>query len=417
MSVDRYETADGTRWRVRWREGNGKARARSLTSKEAALALDADIRAKKFTGQALPRAGRESLAVAYEEWWRLRGSQLSSNTQRTYTAVWKAHVQDRFDSHRINELAANPQLFEELLADMRERGVGPASQRKVLVVISAVLTAAVEWNKIATNPVWHMRKPGATRQRNPYPFPPVLIERIRLRMMRRATKDATGIRPQGDACLVSLLAYAGLRPGEALALRFNDIGTRTITVDKAVSDGEEGPTKTGGVRTVPLAGPLHDDIRAWGSLRKAHSQELLFPSRDGAHWSRSEFNNWRNRVWKPVLRSLRSRSDVSHARPYDCRGSFVSLQLRAGASPLEVAAWAGHSPAVMFRHYAGVIQELVGEPIISPDEQITNAREMVHERPADQLDQIVSDVLERPTIAASGGSGAAAELYAPAEAS
>ena len=38
-------------------------------------------------------------------------------------------------------------------------------------------------------------------------------------------------------------------------------------------------------------------------------------------------------------------------------GSFVSLHLRAGASPLEVAQWAGHSPAVMFKHYANVIEE------------------------------------------------------------
>ncbi len=57
-------------------------------------------------------------------------------------------MRGRFDHHRLTTLVADPQLFEELTADMRARGVGPASQRRVLMVISAVLTAAVGWKKI-----------------------------------------------------------------------------------------------------------------------------------------------------------------------------------------------------------------------------------------------------------------------------
>jgi hypothetical protein len=42
MSVQRYETADGSRWRVRWREANGRMRSRSCTSKREAVAFDAE---------------------------------------------------------------------------------------------------------------------------------------------------------------------------------------------------------------------------------------------------------------------------------------------------------------------------------------------------------------------------------------
>ena len=52
--------------------------------------------------------------------------------------------------------------------------------------------------------------------------------------------------------LVSVLAYAGLRPGEALALRWRHIGQRTITVEQAVSFGEMKNTKTNSSRTVRL---------------------------------------------------------------------------------------------------------------------------------------------------------------------
>ena len=394
---------DGTRWQVRWREANGRVRTRSLTSKRDALAFDADVKARKYKGEALPRPGKESLAAAYEEWFRLRGATLASTTQRTYRAVWDAHVRDRFDHHRLNELATNPQLFEELLADMRERAVGNAAQRKVLVVMSAVLTAAVDWKKIQTNPLWRMRKPPGTRQRHPHPFPPIVIERIRLRLARRATKDASGVRAAADACFVLLMSYGGLRPGEALALTWGDIGANTIAVDKAVRDGAEAPTKTRAIRTAPLLGPLHDDLdRYRHACGLPEPDRLVIPARDGGYWSRSEFNNWRNRVWKPALADLaagdRALGQIAGAVPYDCRGTFVSLHLRGGASPLEVAAWAGHSPAVMFKHYANVIEELRGEPVLPAEEQILRAREAVVELHRGELDKLMADLIENPMV-------------------
>lgn len=415
MSVHAYGTGDGPRYQVRWREAPSRVRTRSFTSRREAAAFDAEIKARKFKGETLPRPGRETLAVAYDEWFRLRGSTLATTTQRTYRAVWDAHIRDRFDHHRLNELATNPRLFEELLADMREREVGNAAQRKVLVVMSAVLTAAVDWKKITINPLWRMRKPPTTRQRHPHPFPPILVERIRLRMMRRKTKDPSGVRAIADACFVTLMSYAGLRPGEALALRWADIGSHTIAVDKAVRDGLEAPTKTGTKRIVRLVAPLQadlDDLRFARGLPRA--ADLLLPSSDGDYWSRSEFNNWRNRVWKPVLADVgghHTLANITEARPYDCRGTFVSLHLRAGASPLEVATWAGHSKAVMFEHYANIIEELQGEPRIPVEEQILRARHATEEKDRKELDELTTDLVERPTVA-SGGL-AAGVFFAP----
>jgi integrase len=227
-------------------------------------------------------------------------------------------------------------------------------------------------------------KPPATRQRLPRPFPPLVIERIREVMRRRETRDPTGL-AIGDACLVSVLSYAGLRPSEALALTFGDIDKRTVGVEKAIADGEERQTKTGVARSVPLIAPLADDLREWREARDDPPDEaLVFPSSGGGYWSRAGSNNWRRRVWTPTVRALAATDPalaaLATARPYDCRGSFVSLHLRAGASPLEVAPWAGHSPQVMYHHYAGVIEELVGEPRLAAEEQIARARATVRTR-------------------------------------
>jgi integrase len=416
MSVQRHNIADGTRWKVRWREAGGVMRARSFTSKQEAIAFDADVKARKYKGETMPRAHRETIAEAFEEWWRLRGSTKAPATQRTYLAAWNPHVRGRFDHHDIHELIADPQLLDELVADMRERGVGNAAQRKVLVVLSAVLTAAVEWRRIPVNPVLAMRKPPGTRERIPHPFPPVIVERIRLRMTRRETKDPTGKRAMGDGCLVSLLSYAGLRPGEALALTWGDIGAHAIAVDKSVSDGCEGrPTKTGAVRSVPLAQPLATDL---ADFRYAHGSPsddaLVFSAPQGDCWSRSDWNNWRNRVWNPTMSKLAQGEEtlqrLANAVPYDCRASFVSLYLRAGHSPLEVAQWAGHSPAVMFKHYAHVIDELVGEPALPVDEQIMRAREAVEQMSPGELDELAFELLEQPKVGTGDGADA---MYGP----
>ncbi len=414
MSVHAYKTKDGTHWQVRWRETDGRVQTRSLRSKQDAIAFDVEVKARKNKGHALPRPGKLTLAEAYDDWFHLDGKNLASTTQRTYRAVWDAHVRGRFDHHRLSELAAHPRLFRELMAEMRDRGVGNAAQRKVLVVISSVLSAAVEDKEIETNPLWRMRKPPATPQRYPHPFPPVVVERIRLRMMRRDSKDASGIRPLRDACLVTLMSYAGLRPGEALALTWADVASHTIVVDKAVRDGLKAGTKTGAIRTVKLIAPLQSDLDA---LRLASglgsADQLVLPSQDGDYWSRSEFNNWRNRVWKPVLKDIAGHhtlASIADARPYDCRGTFVSLHLRAGANPLEVARWSGHSKQVMFDHYANVIEEIQAEheavralsdgsdPRLPVEEQIQRAREATEQREREELDALTADLLEHPTI-------------------
>jgi integrase len=42
-----------------------------------------------------------------------------------------------------------------------------------------------------------------------------------------------------DATVISVLAYAGLRPGEALAVRWHHVRERTVLVESAISFGQE----------------------------------------------------------------------------------------------------------------------------------------------------------------------------------
>jgi hypothetical protein len=83
---------------------------------------------------------------------------------------------------------------------------------------------------------------------------------------------------------------------------------------------------------VPLVEELAVDLATLRVTRATAPAggDLLFAGRAGSYWSRSEFNNWRNRVWKPTMESLATEERLKTARPYDCRGSFVSLHFARG---------------------------------------------------------------------------------------
>ena len=66
-----------------------------------------------------------------------------------------------------------------------------------------------------------------------------------------------------DSVLLCVLAYAGLRPSEALPLRFGDVGERTLLVERSLGpDGALKRTKTGQIRSVRLMAPLREDLVA-----------------------------------------------------------------------------------------------------------------------------------------------------------
>src|SRR5205807_8602503 len=97
-----------------------------------------------------------------------------------------------------------------------------------------------------------------------------------------AMRTALGAR---DAALLSVLAYSGLRPGEALGLRWSDVRERTILIQRAISLGAEADTKTRQHRTVRLLAPLASDLRAWRmAAGRPDDSELVFPGKDGQPW-------------------------------------------------------------------------------------------------------------------------------------
>jgi integrase len=232
-----------------------------------------------------------------------------------------------------------------------------------MVMVQGILERAAEWGRIPNNPARHVKKPRQGRTRAIDVLAPTDVEKL-----RRYLLDRDQLR---DAVLVSVLAYAGLRPQEALALRWADVKERTLVVDKALSLGQERPTKTRAVRTVRLLPPLASDLKAWRLASGRPSDDgLVFPTAAGKPWTEFDYRNWRRRRYQRAVAATGLRS----TRPYDLRHSFASLLFAERLNAAEVAGQLGHSTQVLLNTYLHVIEELRGVGKISAEKQIRAAR-------------------------------------------
>ncbi len=241
MSV--HKTTTGA-WRVRWRDETGRNRSKVLGRKRDAEAFDAEVRRRKRTGDlATFDAGRETLAEFARRWWLdYAEPNLAPATLESYARTWDLHVLPRLGDYQVRDVTL--QVCQRFAADLAREGVGPATHHRALVLLGSVMQRAVDWQRITMNPVRAVRKPVQRREREVRPLAPASVEALRAVLGPR------------DATLVSVLACVGPRPGEALQLRWQDVGDRSVAFRAT-------KTRSRRVRAARLMAPVGADLMAW----------------------------------------------------------------------------------------------------------------------------------------------------------
>jgi integrase len=359
MSVEKVRRTSGEIvWRVRWRQ-HGRNRARTFSTRRDAADFDADVRRQRRTGGlAALDAGTETLGeYVTGTWAATHAATLARKTRLHYASLYDHHLRPYLGSIALREIS--PETIGRWQADRLAAGAGPVAVRHAINLLGSLLEHALVSGRIAENPVRRVKKARRPRREEVRALAPATIE---------AMRSGLGAR---DATLISVLAYAGVRPGEALGLRWGDIRERTILVQRSVSLGEEADTKTRQHRTVRLLAPLAGDLRSWRmAAGRPEDTALVFPGKDGEPWTQSAYQSWRRRAFKRATRS----AGLAHARPYDLRHSFASLLLHEGRSVIYVARQLGHDARLTLTRYGHVIDELEDTPRIEAEAAIANAR-------------------------------------------
>jgi integrase len=178
---------------------------------------------------------------------------------------------------------------------------------------------------------------------------------------------------------VSILAYAGLRPGELRALPLGGFRESTILVQRGANpDGSSKPTKNHQHRTVHLLPGLAQDVREYKlAIGRPPEKTLILLDDESQPWDKTAWQMWRADRWAPACHAA---GLEPVPRPYDLRHSFASLLLAEGRQPLYVARQLGHSLSVLLSTYAHLIDEYEHRERIDADAEIANARRQLGTR-------------------------------------
>lgn len=355
MSVHERKTKRGKVYDVKWRNATGRQVSESYPRRRDAVDRDAEIKISRRTG-ALARldGGTETLDAYFEgTFFPVHVVPLAEKTRELYAGLYDGHVSPWLGGYPLRELTA--EAIGRWQADRIAAGAPIESTRKAFTLIGAILQRALEARRVPTNEQRLVRRVAPAASDEVRPIAPVTIEAIRARLT-----------PRG-AILVSLLAYAGIRPEEALLLLWRHVLENTLVIHAP---------KTRRYRTQPrsvrLLAPLAQDLREWrmASGRPGDDEPVLLADRGGGAWTEPGYERWRQTGWRRTLGEL----GLAYQRPYDCRHSFASLLLHEGRSVVYVARQLGHSTAVCMRTYGHVVEELEDAPRIGAEEAIAAAR-------------------------------------------
>jgi integrase len=351
MSVQRRVMGGRARWLVRWLE-DGRHRGRMFDRKADALAFEAEQRRRAQMGAHAPaEPSRDRLGEWLRRWFERDGPRWARSTR-----IHRGYVVDKWivpdlEGVRLRDLGSA--RVRDWQAAILGRGCSPHQANQSLRVLSAALGAAVRDGLLPANPCAGVARLRVTPKR-PRALTALEVERIRVEMPTLR-----------DVVMLGLLAYAGFRTEEVLALRWGSVGA-VLVVDEAFTHGELKGTKTHQRRTVEVIPPLAADLDLLRP-KLADARALVCPSETGGHL---HLGNWRARVWRPAC----ERAGVD-ATPYDGRHTFASLLIHEGRSPLLVAAALGHaSGETTWRHYAHLFEGARHAPAMPMAEAAATAR-------------------------------------------
>jgi integrase len=213
-------------------------------------------------------------------------------TFREHAASWKTNVLPQYPKHSTRKHHAEildnkliPFFGEMFLGDitgehvqqfirlMAEQDYAPHSIHHYHTVLSTVLSKAVEWKRIPSNPAFRVRLPK---------LKPVGDQHV---LDYRQAQDLLELLP-GRARVAVLLALAtGARRGELFALRWKhfDPTTGQLSIAEAIYDSVIDVPKTEkSVRTIPLPPIVGRLLSQWRQQTKyAGSEDFILAGRKG----------------------------------------------------------------------------------------------------------------------------------------
>ncbi|HOB49725.1 MAG TPA: tyrosine-type recombinase/integrase [Mycobacterium sp.] len=295
------------------RDGDGvrrKVRRTGRSDEDARRELQRHLAGRRtpLTGQAVTE--RTTLSELFEAWIdrKVAEDKLMPQSEAQYRTVWRVHGADKLGALRIRELPTSR-------ADAHLKGIASVRQAQLLrIVLKGMFTLAVRFDVIGVNPIAEAR-PNRGEKRPVRAATPAEFQRV-----RRAVADYAGTVVRGPArgrylpAFVELAMATGARPGEVLAIRWEDVDLLadppTVTISGTVIDHQGVPglpahrqdTRKHGAPPLVTFLPVHGVDALTNLFGVTGPTGLVFKSRTGGPMSA---NNLRRSLREALPDDLR----------------------------------------------------------------------------------------------------------------
>lgn len=300
-------------WGIRCRDPTTKQKVRISVGDGTMASAIADafkVLALVESGQS-PRIGRIWVAKFFDEQiypWALR----ERASAKDYKSRFNNHVRHVIGSRPIADVQSGE--LQRLIEGLPPH-LSVASRNRVCALIKTIFRRAHDTGLIDRNPATTLRMKQENNERR----------RIASDAEIKAVYAAINAEPQPfyPGLLVRLLLSCGLRIGEALKARFDDISPDGCFL--IIRRGKNGKS-----RQVPLSAEAQSVLQELQTYRR---NEFLFPGRDGGHMSRP------TQAYKRVLK----RAGIEDLSFHDWRRTACSIVVNAGVPVLDASRFLGHS--------------------------------------------------------------------------
>lgn len=289
---------------------------------------DADSAVRRRTLRAPSKVTVEDAARAWLEGMRtgkiltVSGDRFKPSAVRGHERALRLRVLPELGAARLSDVSHVD--LQEFVDRLKAQGLEASTIHNSVMPLRAIYRRAVARGEVAVNPASDLSLPAVRGKRD------------RIASPQEASKLLAAL-PVEDRPLWATAMYAGLRRGELMALRWEDVdlAANVIRVERSwdLKEGEIEPKSQAGRRTAPIPSVLRDYL-VEHRIRADDAEGRAF-----GHGS-EPFDV--NRVRVDAIRAWEG-VGLEAITLHECRHTFASLMIAAGVNAKALSTYMGHA--------------------------------------------------------------------------
>jgi integrase len=315
-----------------WDGREGKRHRRTFPNETAARAWRKDAQIAIRRGRGVDAPQRDTLRATVDEW--LEGARAGFVRNRSgdpYKPSAIRGYEQALTLRALPELGGEPiedirrADLQDLVDELVATDLSASTIQMTIVPLKAIFRRELSRGRLTVNPTVGVELPAVRSQLKAIVSP------------AQATTLIAALEPR-DRALWATALYAGLRRGELMALRWEDVDLKAGVIhvrgswDPAAGE-DVGPKSREGKRRVPIASVLRTHLRAH-RLASGRAEGYVFGN-GSTPFGATKVRQRADKAWK----AARLERVTLHA----CRHTFASMMIAAGVNAKALSTYMGHA--------------------------------------------------------------------------